>query len=185
MDSMAKTDRPYLRRDSLIILFLSAIALFTSSCSSEPGIDKNKFAELNRTLQEMKVAVASSDPCNVPNILEQQLDAGIRAVKDKARSKSERDLIAAYSNLLITYKDGLLLCQSRTHLSNFDFFPKGRIYVSQELDPLVEKYDLAVEKHLYKPTGQYMRSIDGNSILVIWDSVRFQIKNIENMTNYS
>jgi len=70
-------------------------------------------------------------------------------------------------------------------LSNFDFFPKGRIYVSQELDPLVERYDLAVEKHLYKHTGQYMRTVDGDSIRVIWESARTQIKNMENMMNYN
>jgi len=174
-----------MRQHGLVFLLLSALLLFTSACVSEPGFDKGKFAELDRIVQDMKAAVSSSNPCDVPDILQQRLASGIAAVKDKANSKRERDLIMAYSYLLTTYKDGLLLCRSRTHLSNFDFFPKGRIYVSQELDPLVERYDLAVEKHLYKHTGQYMRTIDGDSIRVIWESARTQIKNMENMMNYN
>ena len=185
MDSMEKTDRRHMRRDRMIAFVLSAVVLFISACESEPGIDKAKFAELNRTAQAIKLAIASSDPCNVPDILEQKLDAGIAAMKDKANSKAERDIVAAYANLLTILRDGMLLCRSRAHLSNFEFFPKGRIYVSQELDPLVEKYSLSVERHLYEPTGQYMRSIDSNSILIIWDSMRVQIKTIENMINYS
>ena len=179
------TGRCHGRQGGMVVLVFSAILLFTSACISEPGIDKGKFAELDRTIQELKAAITSSYPCDLPDNLQQKIASGIAAVKDKANSKGEHDLIVAYSHLLSTYKDGLLLCQFRTHLSNFDFFPKGRIYVSQELDPLVEKYDLSTEKHIYKRTGQYMRSIDGNSIRVIWESARIQIKNIENMMNYN
>ena len=170
-------------RQVFIIVF-SAIALFTSGCMSEPGIDKGTFEELNRTAQDLKAALTLSNPCDVPDTLQQRLASGIAAVKNKVNSKEEHNLIAAYTQLFTTCKDGLLLCRYRTQFSGFDFFPKGRIYVSQELDPLVEKYDLSMEKHVYKGTGQYMRSIDGNSVQVIWESARAQIKNIENMMNY-
>ncbi len=170
-------------RQAFIIVF-PAIALFISACKSEPGIDKGKFAELNRTAQDLRAAITLSNPCDVPDNLQQRLASGITALKDKASSKEEHNLIAAYRQLLTTHKDGLLLCRYRTQFSSFDFFPKGSIYVSQELDPLVEKYDLSVEKHVYKGTGQYMRSIDGNSIQVVRESARAQIKNIENMMYY-
>ncbi|HSQ77763.1 MAG TPA: hypothetical protein VLN91_02625, partial [Nitrospirota bacterium] len=115
----------------------------------------------------------------------QRLVSGIAALKNKTASKEENDLIEAYSRLLSTYKDGLLLCRYRTHLSQFQFVPKGRIYVVQELDPLVEKYGLPTESHLYGPTGVHWRSIAGDSINVIWESAEFQIKNIENMVKYN
>ncbi len=175
----------HIRQGGMVVLVFSAILLFTSACVSEPSIDKDKFAELDRAVQDLKAAITSSDPCDVSDTLQQRIASGITAIKDKTNSKGERDLILAYSHLLTTYKDGLLLCQYRTQLSHFGFFPKGRIYVSQELDPLVEKYDLSTEKHVYKRTGQYMRSIDGNSIGVIWESALSQIKNIENMMNYN
>lgn len=148
-------------------------------------MDKGKFSELNRTAQDLKASLASGKPCDAPDTLQQRLASGIEALKNKTASQEERGLIDAYSRLLTTYKDGLLLCRYRTHLSQFQFVPKGRIYVVQELDPLVEKYDLPTESHVYGPTGVHWRSIAGDSINVIWVSAEFQIKNIENMVNYN
>jgi hypothetical protein len=70
-------------------------------------------------------------------------------------------------------------------LSGFELFPKGRIYVTQELDPLVEKYDLPTERHVYKSTGAHMKTISADSIQVIWERAKVQIQNIEVMLRYS
>jgi hypothetical protein len=159
--------------------------LFGPGCVWEPGIDKEKFSELNRISQDLKAAIASGKPCDVPDALLQRLASGTAVLKDKTASKAERDLIEAYSHLLTTYKDGMLLCQYQARLPQFQFVPKGRIYVFQELDPLVQKYDLPTESHVYKPTGVRWRSIAGDSIKVIWESAESQIKNIENMVKYN
>ncbi len=148
-------------------------------------MDKGKFAELNRAAQDLKAAIRSGKRCEVPDTVLQRLASGTAALKGKTASKAERDVLSAYSDLLTIYQEGLLLCQSRTLLSSFQFVPKGRIYVSQELDPLVEKYDLPTERHLYEPTGKYWRSIPGDSITVIWQSAEVKIKNIETMVNYN
>ncbi len=174
-----------MRQSGILITLLSAILLFASGCVTEPGLDKEKFAELNRTAQELKTALRAGKRCELPDTLLQRLESGTAALKDKTASKAERDLLSAYFHLLAITKDGLLLCQSRTHLSDFEFVPKGRIYVTQELDPLVEKYDLPTERHLYSPTGKYWKSISGDSITVIWESAEAEIKNIENMVNYN
>jgi hypothetical protein len=174
-----------MRQDGIVIVLLSAIMLFGPGCVSEPGINKGRFSELNRIVQDLKTAIKSGKPCDVPDTLLQRLASGTAALKDKTASKEERDLIEAYSRLLTTYHDGLLLCQYQTPSSQFQFVPKGRIYVFQELDPLVQKYGLSTESHLYRPTGAYWRSISGDSIKVIWESAEFQIKNIENMLNYN
>lgn len=174
-----------MRQGGVVILFLSVIIFFGPGCSWEPGIDKKKFSELNRTVQELRVSLRSDKPCDVPDTLLQRLASGTAALKDKTASKAERDVLAAYSRLMTTYEDGMLLCRYRNQLHQFQFVPQGRIYVSQELDPLVEKYGLATERHLYEPTGAYWRSIDGNSIRVIWESAEVQTKNIENMVNYN
>jgi len=174
-----------MRQDSIVILLLSSLTLFCSGCISEPGLDKGKFSELNRAAQDLKASLASGKPCDEPGTLPQRLAAGIATLKNKTASKEEGDLLAAFSRLLTTYQDGLLLCQYRNRLSQFQFVPQGRIYVVQELDPLVEKYGLPTESHVYRPTGVYWRSLDGNSIKVIWKSVEIQIKNIENMVNYN
>jgi hypothetical protein len=177
--------RRRMRVNVIITIGLFATVLFSPGCISEPGIEKGKFSALNRTAKDLQTSIFSGDPCNVPDTLLQKLASGTAALRDKAASKGENDLIAAYSNLLTTYQDGLLLCNCRTHFAQFQFVPRGRIYVSQELDQLVQKYDLSTERHLYKPTGLYWRSIAGDSINVIWKNAEFQTKIIENMVNYS
>jgi hypothetical protein len=174
-----------MRKNGIVIIGLLAIMFLGSGCASEPGINKEKFAVLNQTARDLKLSIASGDPCHVPATLLQKLASGIAALKESKTSKEESDIVSAYSNLLTIYRDGLLLCEYRTHLSQFQFVPKGRIYVSQELDPLVQKYDLSTERHLYKPTGIYWRSIAGDSIKVIWKNAEFLTKYIENMVNYS
>ncbi len=163
----------------LIILFL------TASCKTEPGLDKAKFADLYGAGQELKAAISAGRACDLPDTLRDRFASGIAAATGKTASKAERDLLSAYTNLLVIYKDGRLLCRTRTLLSDFPFMPKGRIYVPQELDPIVDKYDLPTEKHLYKPTGKYWRSIPEDSINVVWRSAEAELQHIENMVKYS
>jgi hypothetical protein len=168
-----------------IITLTSALLLMMSACASEPGLDKGKFAELDRAGRDLKAALGSENPCDIPDAVLQKLALGIAAVKDKTASQAERDLLSAYVNLLTLSRDGQLICRSRTHLSGFEFVPKGRIYVTQDLDPLVEKYGLATESHVYKPTGAHWKSISVDSIGVVREKAAVQIKNIEVMLKYS
>ncbi len=174
-----------MRRYGTVILSAAALLLLFWGCLREQGTDKAKFAELIQAGLDLKTAIASGTPCDAPDALIQRLIAGTAALKDKTSSKGEHDLLAAYSDLLTIYKDGLLMCRSRTNPPGLHFVPKGRIYVSQEIDPLVEKYGLSTDRHLYKPTGQYWKSIDADSIQVIWKSAESRIKSIENMVNYN
>jgi len=174
-----------MKQNGIVIIVLATIMLFSSGCVSEPGIDKNKFSELIRTARDLRASIASDKPCDVSEELLQKLVSRTAALKDVKASKAEGDVIAAYMRLLTTYKDGLLLCRHRTHLDQFQFVPKGRIYVTQELDPIIEKYDLPTEHHVYKPTGVHWRSVSWDSINVIWKSAETQTRNIENMVNYN
>jgi len=174
-----------MKQYGIVIVCLSALMFFTPGCVSEPGIDKAKFSELNRTARELQTSATSGKPCGLSDTLLQRFSSAAAALNDKTASKAERDLVKAYANLLTTYQDGLLLCSSRTHLAQFKFVPKGRIYVFQELDPLVLKYDLSTESHVYQPTGLHWRSIDEGSIRVVWESAEFQLKIIENTVNYN
>jgi hypothetical protein len=174
-----------MRQNVLVITLLSIIMLFAAGCVAEPGLDKGKFAELNRAMQDLKTAIRSGKGCEAIDAVLQRLASGTAALQDKTTSQAERDLLAAYSHLLTTCQDGQLLCRSQTILTGFEFVPKGRIYVTQELDPIVEKYDLPVERHVYKPTGKHWKSIPGDSIQVVWEQIAFEIKNIENRENYN
>lgn len=172
------------RQRHIIVILVSIIALACQGCESEPGIDKAKLSELNRTVQELKTFITSGKPCEAPDTLLQQLASGTAALQDKKASQEKRDLITGYARLLATYKDGLLLCRRQTQSAQLPIVSKGSIYVFQDVDPLVEKYGFPTESHLYKPTGVYWKSISGDSINVIWKNAEFQIKYIENIVNY-
>lgn len=167
-----------------VITWISALLLFAAGCTAEPGLDKGKFAELSRATQDLQAVLGSGKVCEVPDTVLQRLASGTAAVKGTTASKAERDLLAAYANLVAIIHDGQLLCRSRSHLSGFEFVPKGRIYVTQELDPLVEKYGLPTESHVYKPTGAHWKSISADSITVIRERAEDQIKKIEVMLKY-
>jgi hypothetical protein len=170
---------------SVITWITAMLLLFAAGCAAEPGLDKGKFLELSRAGQDLQVVLGSVKICEVPDTVLQRLASGTAALKDKTASKSEADLLAAYANLIAIIEDGMLLCRSRSHLSGFEFVPKGRIYVTQELDPLVEKYGLPTESHVYKPTGAHWKSISADSITVIRERAEVQIKKIDVLLKYS
>jgi len=174
-----------MKQGAIVITLLSAIMLSLSGCAEEPRLDKGKFAELHRAAQDLKAAIGTGKGCEVSETVVQRLASGTAALKDKTASRAERDLLSAYGRLLAMCEDGLLLCRSQHILTGFEFVPKGHIYLTQELDPIVERYDLPIERHLYAPTGKYWKSIPRDSIRVIWERAGIEIKIIENMMNYS
>lgn len=156
-----------------------------AACVEEPNLDKGKFADLDRGAQDLKAALNSGRYCEVPDSVPERLAAGAAALKDRMTSKAEADLLAAYTDLAAITRDGQLICRSRTHLASFEFVPKGRIYVTQDLDPIVERYGLATESHVYKPTGAHWKSISADSIPVIWQKAAARIKSIEVILKYN
>ena len=162
----------------MMMFFLGA------SCSSKPGIDKGKFTQLNRTALTVKTSLASGASYRQLTELVQGLSVEIASVKTKVATNEERELLEAYSALLAMYQDGLLLWRYKLEFAPFDFVPKGRIYVGQDVEPIVFKYSFPTESHLYQPTWQRWKSLSEDSIQIIWSNADSQLKIIENMKNY-
>lgn len=175
----------HMKQRRTVVAFLMVMMAVGFGCVSEPGIDKGKFSESLRIARNLQTSLTRGDHCDVPAELLQKLASETEALKDKTASPAEKKVVKAISGLVSTYNDGVLLCKSRTRLTHFPFVPKGRIYVFQELDPLVQKYDLSTESHVYGPTGASWRSISWDSIEVIWESAGSRLKDIENAVNYS
>ncbi|SPQ01822.1 exported hypothetical protein [Candidatus Sulfobium mesophilum] len=162
----------------LIFFFLGA------ACSSEPGIDKSKFKKLNASAHALKTARIGG--ASYRQLTEQavNLSAEVIALKNKVTTKEEKELLDAYSDLSGMYHDGLLLWKYQLEFAPFDFVPKGRIYVGQDIEPIVSKYHFTTESHLYRPTGQQWKSLPEDSIMIVWNNADAQLKIIENMANY-
>ncbi len=163
---------------------LLIIFLLSGACSSEPTISKSKFAKLSLAAHEVKTSIVAGESYGQVADRVQKLSDEIEALKDSTTTADEKQLVQAYEILLSIYKDGLVLWKYKLDFAFFDSQLKGRIYVGQDVDPIVEKYRLATESHLYKPTGQYWKSIPGDSIQLMWRHADSQLKVIGNITNY-
>ena len=165
--------------------FLVIVLTIAAGCVAEQGIEKGKFAPALGAARELQASLTKGAACDIPDALLRKLVAETEALKAKAASREEKKVVQALSGLVATYNDGALLCGARNRVSEFKFVPKGRIHVFQDMDPLVLKYDLAVENHVYKPTGAAWKSVSEDSVKVIWESAETLLRNIENMVNYS
>jgi hypothetical protein len=168
---------------SLLAVF-SIIFFLNGACSSEKGINKGKLARVHAAAQAVKTSIAEGGSYQQVTDRVRQLSLEIEALEDRATEKREKELAAEYTDLLAMYRDGLVLWRYRLDFAFFDSVLKGRIYVGQDVEPIVIKYRFSTESHLYEPTGQYWKSIPGDSIQIIWSNADSQLKAIENMTNY-
>jgi hypothetical protein len=163
---------------------LSICIFFIGACSFESGIDKVKFAKLKVAAQAVKTSIAAGESYQQVTEKVEQLAADIAALKDKVPTQKEKELLEAYADLLADYRDGLVLWKYKLDFAFFDVMLKGRIYVGQDVEPIVIKYRFPTESHLYEPTGQYWKSIPGDSIQAIWSYADSQLKAMDNITNY-
>ena len=166
----------YMKKQKNILASLFILVLITGACSSEPELDKTKFMKLELTVQEMKTSRAEAASYQHFGDLLQELSTEIAAVHEKTLSKKEMELLNAYSVLAGVYQDGYILWKVKLEFAPFGIVPEGRIYVSQDVEPIVFKYSFPVESHLYKPTQQYWKSISEDSIQIIWNNADIQQK---------
>src|SRR5512139_2985748 len=152
-------------KQTKLVIQLLLFFFLAASCSSKPGIDKVKFAQLNRAALTVKTSLASGASYRQLTELVQGLSVEIASVKTRVATKEENELLEAYSDLLAMYRDGLLLWKYKLEFAPFDFVPKGRIYVGQDVEPIVSKYHFTTESHLYRPTGQQWKSLPEDSIM--------------------
>ena len=166
----------------LLFGILAAFFLLIGACSSGHGINKSKFKKAYIAAHEVKNSLDKGESYKQVGDRVRQLSVEIKALK--YTSEEEKELLDAYSDLLATYKDGLVLWKYKLDFAFFDSMLKGRIYVGQDVEPIVLKYRFSTESHLYRPTGQYWKSIPGDSIRIIWGNADSQLKVIEGMTTY-
>ncbi len=164
-------------KNSFIIIACSFLLL--GACSSE--IDRNKFEKMNLAAKAVKSGVESDANYQQFGELLQKLSAEIVIIKGTVTSEKEKELLKEYSDLLQMYQDGFLLWKYKREFSSHDFVPKGQIYVGQDVEPLVVKYRLPTESHIYGPTQQSWKSISEDSIRIIWSNANSQLEKIHTL----
>jgi hypothetical protein len=162
-----------------ILTLLLMFVLFTGACSSEPDMDRKKFKSLAGAAQAVKASLDAGASYEQFGRSLEALSGEIATLEGKAATRKEEDLLKAYTTLAEVYQDGHTLWRVKLEFALFGIVPEGRIYVSQDVEPIVFKYSFPVETHLYKPTGKQWRSISEDSIRIIWSNADSQLKIIE------
>jgi hypothetical protein len=148
-------------------------------------LNREKFRKLSEAAQTVKTSRTAGASYQQFGEALQRLSDELTAVKGRVSSKKELELLHAYEALLGIYQDGHTLWKYKLEFAPFGFVPKGRIYVSQDVDPIAFKYNFPTESHLYGPTQQYWKSISEDSISIIWRNADFQHKVAEGILNYN
>lgn len=174
-----------IRKHILIVgLWLLLVCVACSSQNDQNRFDRNRFDRVNSTVQTLQHSISSGKDYPQLGALIQQLSSEIETLNVSVTSRKERDLVQEYSELLKMYQDGFLLCKYRTEFSSHNFVPKGRIYVGQDVEPIVVKYRLPIETHIFEPTQKIWKSVAEDSIRIIWNNADAQVKIIDSILNY-
>jgi len=173
-----------MKRQGRILTGLLLFILLVGACSSEPALNREKFGKLSEAAQAVKMSRAAGASYQQFGEALQRLSGELTAVRGRVSSKKELEVLHAYETLLGIYQDGHTLWKYKLEFAPFGFVPEGRIYVSQDVDPIAFKYNFPTESHLYKPTQQYWKSISADSIPIVWKNADFQQKVAEGILNY-
>ncbi len=146
------------------------------ACSEQ--FDRTKFAGVDAAAKAVKGSVTAGD-YRVFSARVQALSDEIAALKGRTSSKREEELLDAYAFLNSIYNDGVLLWRYKTEFTRYGFVPPGLIYVGQDIEPIVERYRLKTEAHVYAPTHQKWKSIPEDSIRFVWASADSQLQKID------
>ncbi len=158
---------------------VAAACLAVMSCACAPDIDKKKFDNLNRDAEGLQSSLSSGVTYQRFGELLRGFSADIKALGDTLKSNREKELLKAYSDLLTMYQDGYLLWRFSKEFSRHNLVPEGRIYVGQDVEPVVTKYRLSTETHIFGPTRQSWKSISADSIQIVWYNAGEQRKRID------
>ncbi|MEJ2695999.1 MAG: hypothetical protein P8013_05060 [Candidatus Sulfobium sp.] len=151
---------------------------FLASCSliDGPKIDTKRFRAVDRAARSVGAAISTGTDYGRFNELIEEFAEEISRIQISAGSAGDAELLKHYQNLLGIYRDGLVVWRYKLEAPRYDFIPPGRIYVGQDVEPIVEKYRFSVETHVYLPTDKTWKSMSEESLRVIWMNARSQME---------
>ncbi len=163
-------------------LSICSVLLLLLSATCTDRLDRNKFSGVDAAAKAVKDSVACED-YRIFSFRVQALSNEIAALEGRTSTKRERELLDAYAFLHSIYGDGVLLLKYRNEFTRYGFVPPGLIYVGQDIEPIVKRYRLKTEAHVYGPTHQKWKSIPEDSLRFVWASADSQLQKIDYLLN--
>ena len=148
-----------------------------AGCSS--NINKKKFREIKSAARAIDEAVGDTT-LSYDQFSEflGKLTEELSKTTAVVSTKEEKALLKSYEELLTTYQDSAMLWQYKIESSQYEWIPKGNIYVDEKLRPVVKKYHFATVSHTVELTNHHFESISTDSIRIVWSKAHEQLKKI-------
>ncbi len=166
-------------------IFLLALSIMCAACSHySTELDKRKFNGVGHAVQAVRSVLASGGDYKAFGAALQKLSAEITTLKGSALTDQENELMKDFSDLCSIYQDGYILWKYKIEFVRYGFVPRGLIYVGQDIEPIIVKYRIPTESHMYTLTQQSWKSIPEASIQMIWTNADSQMQIINNILSY-
>ncbi|MBF0506780.1 MAG: hypothetical protein HQL09_08080 [Nitrospirae bacterium] len=166
------------------VFIICAVVIIASCSSSSPALSKEKFSGVNGAALEVGKTLSSGGDYKAFSAALQKLSLEIAALKNNVRTDQEKDLLKDYSDLYAIYHDGYVLWKYKIEFTRYGFVPENLIYVGQDIEPIVIKYRIPVEFHVYAPTQQSWKSIPAESLQMIWTNADSEMQIINSILSY-
>lgn len=168
----------------LLAVIFTAVCLCAGCSSSSPELNRGKFGGVNSAALEVKGTLSSGAGYQAFSAALLKLSSELAVLKEKVKTDQEKDLLKDYSDLYGIYHDGYILWKYKLEFTRYGFVPADLIYVNQDIEPIVVKYRIPVEYHVYAPTQQTWKSIPEESIRMIWTNADSEMQIIDNILSY-
>ena len=152
--------------------------IFCCGCSSH--IDKQKFREIRVAAGSIDKALEDATlPYSQFEALLNKLTDEVAKTKAVVSTKEEKVLLSSFEELLTPYQEGAALWEYKIGSSQYNWIPKGRIYMDAKVRMLAQKYHFTTDSHVVELTNHHWESISSDSLKVIWGHAHGQLKKVK------
>lgn len=152
------------RLHACVLAGLSLVLAVGCTKAAEPNISEASYRAFKRLSGATAVGVTK---LKYDELL-QEASAELLILADLAPGSADTAALERYVAALEKYKDAGVLWAEQIDGAQYDWIPKGRIYLEPEAAAIAERYNLPTEAHKTR-FGSSFRSVASTSIQVLWE----------------
>ena len=138
------------------LLFMLIVALV--ACKDTGPTRQQTYEKLYRAGRAVEGAISVGVSYADLGTLVRELSTEVLIAGDLAKTETDKQMVAAYRDAMLTYKDSLTVWKGQIESAKYEWL-EGQIPLDQEIAPIATKYDL--------PQRPVTPSFSRNSVIVI------------------
>jgi len=152
-----------------------AFTVYAKVTAPQPlRVDRAKLAPLYRSARAAQASIGMGLNLPAYSQLLQALATEVAVAKDLASTEPEKAIVSAYTAALASLHDANVIWTDKIDSAQYDFIPKGRVYVEGPIRAMVEKYKLPTQQHTGR-NGPWLSIGGDESVQLVWARAGEQI----------